>query len=346
MGTVGTLSPFDEPEWDLALERNPYWEDTSSSSANPSSVSNEVAGLFDYSGTDIVGDVPARIARCSWAADPVLRVWLGIKSENKVDDPSEFYPIWELNDGTTGTDASSDADATASSGSRITIANGGTAADSERVSINLNQVTSATLSEAPNQFGTMQWLLRTKVTAGTWRVYLRYGYTYMDDDDFIFGRKVDITNTDWDMIEMDVQTIPTRSLRAPEVATLRDQYVEIQVWAEQTSGTGDLYLDCLCPIPVDEGYLFFNVPVQGTTGTPFVYWGEAPDGTTAALVWNQVGFTNINEILTYSEHNFRLPPGDGRVVAAWARETTSDVTDDFDVGFTFYERWSALRGSE
>jgi hypothetical protein len=461
MGTVGTLSPFDEPEWDLALERNPYWENPSSISFGggrfrsigfdsgsaefavgetltgaTSGATGEIAYWYVSSGTfaggdaagtiffydtdetsafhgtgaenlnssingnnvastttttsgfastayyprygsDVDGDVPARISPLTIAFDlngGVDRVWIGVRS---IGDVKNFVPIWELEDGTLNASETGIAVDAASDTSGASPGNGygsyvevvetdldwDTSTFLEVLKISMSDIT----TNEQDNYGLMLWLLRAKVTSGTWEVQFQYGASDSTvDRAFSEGKKVvEISGSDWEIYEMDIQATFLRNLKAISTSIASDQVENdfaIRIMARRTSGTGDLYVDCVCPIPVDEGFLSISDFVASESDlladvTLKATFSEGPSGETDALMHYETsdpayGFLNFGQP---EWTNFRLPPVDSStevaLIVSIAETDKQDITSSFG-GYTistdskFYERWSALRGSE
>jgi hypothetical protein len=108
-----------------------------------------------------------------------------------------------------------------------------------------------------------------------------------------------------------------------------------------------LHLDCLIPIPIDEGFCKTEYTAAGTADIDF-YLAESPEGTIQAISGASTYLYRPGSIV--SQEHFRLPPGDGRIYCVYEETSSSDITDtiifnDGDVG-RYYERWLSLRGGE
>ena len=76
-----------------------------------------------------------------------------------------------------------------------------------------------------------------------------------------------------------------------------------------------MYLDCLCPIPLDEGWLIAKDIEAWARLTAFNYF-QLPDDETAAY---RSTTTAVVQSLPFSSENFSLPPGNGgRMVIVFA----------------------------
>jgi hypothetical protein len=339
-----------KPAYEFGVEREAYWEAIAYSTMYAADPSAGAVVEYDYTagrGADIVGDAPARIHRLkltSTTTNTLDRFWVGLRSENKHAGLSLFEPIWECEDGTVGTNAQVVNDSTASPGgggnTKVTVTPG-TAADSKRLDITVFDVAGIAADE---QYGQFLWLLRMKVGLGTWNVYLRWGYDGMADADFVQGRKVQISSTSWEYYEMGIQSIPLRNLQAiglDSVGEALDVRYQVQVWGEQTVGSGILHLDCLCLIPVDEGFL--KISGAGLTMDYACLVGCGPRG-----LFDVVSNNFLRPAI--SPHRFYLPVGDGRMYITYAQASASVLTDTitvngFDAG-AYYPRWAMLRGAE
>jgi len=233
----------------------------------------------------------------------------------------------------------------------------GTATWAERLSIRLNDVS----TDEPDNLGLFLWLLRAKVSAGTWEVQLRYGYSLMDDDDFVRGPIVETSNTSWDYLEMGQAYVPIRDLQIIPASVLSVDVYEgtfmVQVWARRTAGAGTIDLDCLCPITLDIGWLVsknIDAAYRGATDKDHFTYAVGPQDKKAAytLFVNAGVVTVLAGVPTLSTDGLYLPPGDGRLYVVYAHATSSVITDVIAIGSLspatqgYFERWSSLRGAE
>lgn len=340
-------------ELQIVIVREPFWERDEYREFPSSTPSAAASVKYDYgSGHEPVGDVPARIYHLLVSpdtGDELGRIWIGVRSDERIPGAytaANFANIWECEDGTNNASEggiSDAADATASGGNRVTVSESSLDWDNtwhECLSIKLSDATTYYAA----QYGLLMWLLRSKVTAGEWEVQLRFGYNGMDDADFIQKEIVTIDNTSWDFSEMGNQHIPIVDPKA--FSHSYEGNFEVQVWAQRTSGSGDLHLDCLCPIPVDEGYFIckeFDISA-GVGNSLFIR--ETPLGKSAVAV--TVTGPTYKYFPEFESNEFCVPPGSGRYIIVYARSGSSDITDKIDIGGAngYYERWLSLRGSE
>jgi len=325
---------------------------------------------------DIAGDVPARVnalaIQSGTAGATLTKYWMGIRSAalHGATGVMSFIPVWECEDGTNIGDASVSDDGggsepnTASPGGGsgdyviINPGAGGTAIDWSDG--DFHQVYGQTLTGAGyndntkvDAAGRFLLLLRTKMqTAGNeWRVRIRSGFgsslqSYHDP--------VSIASTSWNYYQVGTITMPGRNKQALETAFLSSagEYDSIFLEAKQITGSGDLYLDCVPFVPIDEGFLKIIDTITDTSRLAVI--AEGPKGDTQVLQVDDVGGGAFaiyrNEAFEF-EH-FRLPPGDGRIMCVYARSASSVFTDQAEFAdasimtSAYTERWAALRGAE
>jgi hypothetical protein len=307
---------------------------------------------------DIVGDVGARLTHFTLAPDTddeLGRVWIGIRSAGKHPALANFSHIWECEAGTNNASESGItdvADATASGGNRVNLAetdlnwDGGNWYEVLELAVE----DTVTGGNETDNFGTFLWLLRAKVDSGTWNVQYRWGYQPMGSTaDFIHGEIVEVSNTSWDFHEMGIQDLPLTNIKAFwNYGEQKEGDYCIQIWATRTSGSGDLDLDCVGLVPIDEGYCVswgFDIVQSDAAGN--WQFAESPSGEAQAIVDRSA---SLADTCPFDAHNFRLPPGDGRMIIFYARDTSSDIADVLDVNngdvSGYFERWGILRGSE
>lgn len=312
---------------------------------------------------DIVGDVGARVAKFSMlgpASGNIRYLWAGIRSANKhgADGLTNFVPVWEAEDGSLSTDVSEDAASetnTASpgggSGSYIEVVESAVNWDSGWHSVVVWTPDDAGYADNEDAYGEFLWLLRAKVTSGEWAVRLRYGYiySYVDHD------PVHITSTAWFYHEVGQAHFPPREIRTfppSDVGDDRDNAVYLEIQATRVSGSGDLYIDCICPIPTDEGFIKLTRFIAAST--KYVAFGESPFDQAAGFSTATSGSAHaIEYIPEIAFSNFRLPPGDGRIIAVYQDSTGSVLTNTIEFNDAtntqpgyYYERWVTLRGAE
>lgn len=337
----------------LFIERHPYWESLSNFQA-PNSTLSGSSVRYDPSNTtdgEIVGTVPAR-ARVAFrsATGPHLidRLWMGIRSE-RYGDPDDFLLIWECEDGALGTDAALAAEAAASPGgagnTKVVVDFATQPGWAKRLRYYILSMAGA--GKTDEQRGRFMELLRAKVDASTeCEMRLRVGPQYGPDASYISSRDVAITNTNWDYYEMGEIVLSTIDNEGDSWAfldcTKHLDYMAIEIWAQRTSGYGSLHLDCMCPIPIDEGFCFLSdVGINYLTAPANYYLTERDNGVAWSV--NPSGLMESSVIV--NDHNFRFPPGETRIIVVYARDTQSVLTDDLWIDADNIPRWASLRGS-
>ena len=364
----------------VIIERHPYWESTTSRvfpEDTAVTIVSTVAGAYDYTaagngGTpaarNIQGDVAARVGTIAFefglANTQIERLWIGLRSANKHPTLANFINMWECEQGTNNALESGITDealAGASGGGFVEVTevdldwDGSTNGNifQKVLDISLSQMTA---NESSN-YGDYLWILRMLVDSGTWLVRLLHGYAGQDSTDWVIGPVVEVTSTTFEMYEMGARTIPLRNLRAvTDTASGATDTFEganaIRIQAKRTSGAGDLNVDVLIPIPIDEGWLkASNFRIKdGVTAEEILWIGESPEGDwwggstadAATVVWDRIA--------VIEDHNFRLPPGDGRMMITHAKASDSDrdnglAISRLDTG-AYWERWLSLRGAQ
>ncbi|MHC4196152.1 MAG: hypothetical protein ACYSQZ_09520 [Planctomycetota bacterium] len=350
----------------LVIEREPYWERTAVRSLPQYQQSSGQAIItYDYtaagsgvSAHDIVGDIGARIRFWKMEASASIEYfWMGIRSANKHPSLANFVPVWSLKDGTLGTDVSTTADTSAHSGTRITVTESAVNWDDgnwhDVVHINLDDVT----ANEDDQLGKFLWLLRGRVSSAgstTWQVRLKWHYgTGLGGDPTNpnVSNIVEIThNSDYQIDELGVNPIGHRDIHAiiaTDLAYTEEDLFSASIEAKRITGSADLWLDCLLPVPADEGFCYIDSSAVSGYDTMF---GFSPEGSASVITFS----TSIITSDVIDPINFRLPPGDGRiymVIAGWGSgDVKINDLEGLQINNTddgkYYECWLSLRGSE
>jgi hypothetical protein len=196
-------------------------------------------------------------------------------------------------------------------------------------------------------------MLRTGLStaSGAWEVKLSFSYDNSAGEGPFRNIDTDIIEIDhaiWRFHEMGIMPIGLRNIQSiinSDFSFANEGNFRIDIYARRTSGTANLYLDCLVPIPVDEGFCRINA---GSGGNYITAFGFSPDNK-AGIIVTYAGdiIYAANEI---SPENFVLPPGDGRMYVIYSDPNNHNITqtvtiNDSNVG-KYYERWLSLRGSE
>lgn len=341
-----------KPYYNLAIERQPYWEGATTQNATATNMS-ALGGHLALSGLD--GDAPGRLYRVtitSSLARSFTAGWFGFRSANKHGTLANFVPLWELENGTAGTDTALTTDATASPGGagntkqRCTFATeaGWGAATDYRVSINLSSGIGG--ANYADNYGRFVVLLRAKVTAG--EAWVRLGHMYGGGTAIAKGRIVEVSATAWTIYNMGTVTIPLRDLQAMPVAirsAIYDQHQYIRVYAREET-TCDLDMDCLVLIPADEYYIHVDDMWMGAGQVRQTEIGVSPLG-------RHYGF-GVDGTATTGKTPCRLdiegrgiPVGNIRLYGVVATANNDhDLSDDWDSSLYVIPRWHSLRGTE
>ena len=339
----------------LSVTRGPYWESTTARDLPTDTGATGMVYVYDYTASgasvdahDIVGDVGARLRY--FEIDPLTGYrgifWMGTRTAAKHGTLANFVPTWELEDGTNDTDATDTVDATASDGNKVVVAESGLDWDNtwhRALRIELGDVTA---NEADN-LGMFLWLLRAKVTSGTWEVQIRFGNS--QSITMATGNTVELTNSSWGIGEMGISTIPNsnvKSILSGDMAMTRADGYTIALYAQRTAGSGNLELDCLAAVPVDTS--FIKIEHDDPESENPVVFGQSP-----TAIWD--GFLSESSIevvqARISDDHFSLPVGDGRIYFVSSTDLTTHAAsattslNPSDAG-KYYERWLSLRGTE
>lgn len=316
-------------EIDLVLERGP-WEAVAS--INRSKTSWVSWGDVWTPGA-VYGDQPARLRLLTFhnTTTPCYEFWIGYRETDQ--GYGDFNPLWELEDGTNGTDASDTSDGTASGGYKVVV-NFATVTDWEERS-------RITLSEAQ---GAVNWddfkgrfvvLLRCKVGASTvCGIQLKHGYE--DDPDQVAGVKVLIDHTSWKLIELGQVANPTWGYREFSHDYDNPATWEMRIEANRESGSGSLDLDALYLVPADH-YAHVEHVGTGTLSDAMLVAMVSPDDR--PLVY--LGATTQPVAAIEAEYTgLEVPIDLGFLVGAAQTKTAHSLTDQFAAYMLYFSRYS------
>ena len=346
----------------LNVVRGPYWENTTARNLPDAAPSAAACVVYDYTAAgdavgahDIVGDAGARLRFLELinASKDLNTFWMGIRSADKhgATGVTNFAPVWELEDGTNQTDAADVEDAWASDGYNVTVTESGVDWDDGSFhDVCGTSVSIAASGNEADQMGNFLWLLRGHATGDdVWEVRLVFflGRT----DNIIYKDIIEISNSDWLYHEMAISPISLYNFQTIldadyDTDNIGDTFVMIEA-RRTTDSAGTLKLDCLCLIPVDEGFCKITTP--GFALTVSDMFGQSPKGEVEVLRRDYTDDAVLGWGTIDSIENFILPPGDGRIFCVYSGNP--DVLADtmtFNDGDTgkYYERWLSLRGSE
>ena len=347
----------------ITVVRGPYWESTTVRNLPDAAPAAAASIVYDYTAAgdsvtahNTVGDVGARIRFFDIRNNFDLhRYWMGIRSAGKhgATGVSNFEEIWEAEAGTPGLDTTETGEGTASGGNMDVVAesfyNWDTPTFFDVFTISLDQLS----ANEEDLFGNFLFLMRAKVASGTWETRLEFAPGI--GDSFVKKDIVEINDTDWNYYEMGTQAIGFRNLHAITDGdfskSVEGKGFIVALWARRTSGSGNLHIDCLCPIPIDEGFIKLEGTINSAS-VEHVMFGHSPEGHTGALSWDNAASEAHQKIAIKGIDNFTLPPGDGRIYCVYSPKagdsdvlTNTIVFNDGDVG-RYYERWLSLRGGE
>jgi hypothetical protein len=351
----------------LTVVRGPYWESTSVRNLPDAAPSAAACVVYDYTAAgdvvaahDIVGDVGARLRFFDLynVNNDLERFWMGIRSAGKhgADGITNFINIWECENGTNNASESGvtdEVDATASGGNMVEVTETDLEWDDtwqQVLDIDINDVT----ANEEDQRGNFQWLLRAKVDSGSWEVRLSVttGVDAYAPSSYVSKRMdiVEITDTDWRYYEMGIAPMSERNIHAIIASDMpkgNESGFHVYIYARRTgAASGDLNVDCVIPMPVDEGFIKF----EWFSSFLDKMFGQSPEGTWSAIGGAYGASMGIVLHEPESIENFVLPPGDGRIYCVYETPGSSDIADviifnQADRG-RYYERWLSLRGSE
>ncbi len=358
----------------LVIERHPYWEAVTPVTLPEATLVGAAADVYDYTATpagDVPGDAGGRLAPLSlatfgsaWPEGGALdRIWIGLRSRQKHPGWFGYFtPVWECENprATLGTSATRVADTTASpgeAGDTLVRVTPGTATLAKRLRIRLSDIIGSSATHSA-EFGLFAWLLRARVSTGSWRVHLRYGHYHWLDGRFVRGPEFDVSNTNWDIYHAGVRSIPLAAERGAGkyggLALENRGYgsYTVEVWAERTSGSGTLDLDCLCLVPVDEGFAFLSgAALYSVEGGPAVCWLDtSPADEVSSASFGDLAVRGLTGRAVVSAQNLYLPPGEGCMVIVYARTGGSALGETLVVGHggsaIYYPRYLSLRGAK
>ena len=198
----------------------------------------------------------------------------------------------------------------------------------------------STIANPTYQEGRFLILLRAKVDAGTTaEVRLKAGWN--TGGVWHAHSPVGVSSTSYLYHELGTVTIPPQRLDS----TFNFLDFALRLNARRTGGAGDLDMDCLVLIPVDEAFL----KVDGGL-VELVVADERPIHVTRQPEGTLVGYAylggNVIRVPALSDYNWALPPGSGVVVIAGQRATSQVITDTVDLDMAAFARWLSLRGAD
>lgn len=352
--TVDT-SEYHITEYQIGIERTPFWEHPYPyPSTTAITALSSCGGIAEMSET-INGDVPARIAVMDPTPNGAAQFgeyWIGFKS-NRFGNPAKFEPVWSLSDSIyLDTDTSSTADATAVNGNKLVCTFGTDETLTQRTITRINEVV-ASSSEHADQRGSYAVLLRAKMSDTNSIACVRMLYSFADTLRIlnpIYRARQTITSPInsgyWMLYPMGTAVIPSMRLSPGiEIST-----AAICLQAERISGSGNLELDCLVLIPIDDGGVHVASAMnENVTNGFYLHVIQDADGAVRTFASSS---TYVDYPSTIEPMNFTgLIANNSKpyiVVAGQKYVSTSSqsvFTDDIDITYTYIPRWRTLRGS-
>lgn len=319
----------------LALSRHPFWENITAKEITGSSKSltGGQVTLTSYADGTAPARIPIFILENTSESTDLSDVWIGIRDEHH--GITDFEPVWELEDGTAGTDTSAAVDATASGGDKMTCTFGTTATLASRLTMTVGQAIGGGTDEI-DFVGRYLVLGRVKVGSST-ECGLRLDFGMANDLGYHQGDPVYIDNTAWALVELGEIRIPTEQYRNGTSATYIDPgHFKIRLMAERLSGSNSLDLDCLILIPSEH-----MVKVRNATATKFRILTVEND-TRVVQTETQAGLTGSAE---WSVIDWYLPIDPGFLVVAGQRSTGHVLTDTVNLWLYYHPRWFSYRGA-
>jgi len=272
-------------------------------------------------------------------------MWFGFKSSRHIT-LANFVSPWELESGSAGTDTTGASDGTASPGagtSKMTCSFGTNEAMDTRVTLMGSQISPAHHTDLRGDY---EIVLRAKAGAGiTAGVRLGIGLPIpIDNPSYKFNPQVSVSGTTWALYSLGKITFPAGGKIPPlydgsDDVTHNTRLVVQAKLSSGTAGANALDMDCLIPIPIDEGHGYFKFPA-GSYSQYYASIYTAPNGLMAGTLRGsgvgQDGTLDIN----VSPVTFSLPVGDSKLVIA----ANGAYGNTVDAAINYIERWRTLRG--
>lgn len=341
--TASTLNPLLGRNAQLAtliIDRHPLWENVAQSNYTTTTVSC-LGGKWTPSVAE--GSAAGRIAEFiikgeSPSLTPIRRFWAGILPDLG-SGHTNFDPVIELEDGTAYNGGSLTTRSGASGGEGLYVASiASTKTLYGEIYMNDHQAT-----DQDEYVGDYLVLARCKVDTGTVGVTLGCGTAFTAEEEVALRNMVQVSNTSWQLIELGEITLPPYGIRQ-SVGSGSMDYVTLQIYAEQLTGTSELDVDCLILIPtkhmiyIDDTDTYYDSVSRLEPTYCYTYEDEENDcvnyraGTPARAP-------------DRSFLNWYWPPGGGTIVLAGQRSSSHDLTDVVSLEMNVNPRWHNFRES-
>lgn len=331
----------------VTICRHPLWEHYGNNGNFALDVSC-LGGSTDPTNTG-VGVAPGRIEQLKVSGDTTIgtaleRFWVGIRRADY--GVTSFVPLWECESGTVPADAdtalSADGtDATASPGAganpnKVEVTYDEKVTLLKRLSIKVGDIIA---SDYDDMAGRYVVLLRGKVSAGTSGIQLRYGTTSAPDATFDRCEEVFLDETSWNLIELGEVEIPPHLRLQLATGSADVQYSELQIWAEEISGTGTvLSLDCLVLIPAEHYVSATGCEILYSAGSDAYVYTLENDTVQGYAEDSSTGAKRLLQDLVVRD--WYVPTQDYVAIGAAQRNGVS-VIDDI-MNYTFYVNYRYL----
>jgi len=329
------------PNYNLSLTRHYAWEARDEATQSYTATSGNIyGGKFTLSST-AAGNVPGRVSRltATGSSGAVDEIWVGFRSD-RYGDFSNFESLWECELGSLANNTGTAADATAHGGIRVQHVFDTTT----RVSICTIPLDAITANYSDHT-GEFLALLRAKITTDReYTLEMRYGAA----GSFSTGPRVKVDTAIWKLYPMGYVTFPPGRRMQYNDTYFQDMFIGFYSTADST-GTGNLYLDCVILVPSSEGICHvsdLNLSVVGADRFPVVVECSPEDTFTGLTQTEAVPAGTTWYYVPVDAPRFFIPTGTvGMVLAGHNSQSGSGLTDAVDLSIRYYSRYLTLRGS-
>lgn len=329
--------------YELAITRDRY-ETVASSSASSLTNADFIGGMWDISGTISGGATAARIGAMRFRTQQDIgRFWAGIRRVR--NGFANFQPILEAENGSSvdaGTTSSADASASPGSGTSKFTTNFSTGEGAGMAHrLNLKPLVEfPTAADAEDLVGRYHVIGRfhTGTSTGEFTVKMVVGFAssvYGSTANQIHYEPQHLApgHTNWFLAPLGTIDIPSGGLRQIVIDNLTIADVvhdmEIRLWAERISASGQLDWDCLILIPADHSILVQGIEYSASADDD-VYVFTTEDGQLAAYVHDGSLVVERPSVGDIGTNPWGYPEDGGLLVVAAERIGNSNWGDVFD----------------
>jgi hypothetical protein len=325
----------------IVVDRLPVWEAIASMDpavVGLSSVGGHAAVLSSPS-LNIVGDVPARIGYTGVAGSAGLtEFWWGFRTA-RFGTLANFVSPWECELGTaTSDDVDITTDTTASPGgggnTKMLCTFATSSVMTTRFKLPVAQISASYYEDLR---GTFNIIARMKVDTGfSTRVRIAGGL----GTTLSYNDAVAVTATAWTFYDLGRITLPVGGKAAYSFMQNCFIQFEAQRIAGTLAGGTGLHIDCLVPIPVNEGCAH----ISGGTGVQ----NELFVNSLGQISCNDYTSTSITGLASTTGTNpgdYFMPLGYPIVVMAAQRAAGSTLADTVNMGMKCFYRYRTMRGN-